>query len=156
MQAGSPAALATLWPVDDRAIFLLMLRFHREILLNPAITPARALRQAARWLRQASADEIKRAARDGLKGIRTARSGDTTSTSNDADVADDALVDEAAPAVRGVTALDETNTPDDAADVVRITAAEAIQHLSRLSSVSGSIRPYAHAIFWACAIVYGA
>ena len=174
LQAGSPAALATLWPVDDRATFLLMLRFHQEMLANSAITPARALRQAARWLREASTDEVKRVVKTGLKGIRSARGGSDMTTPEDGvnetdetdetDEADEA--DEATVAVRGVTGVATPDTADadmpdnssldDTVGTLRMTAAEVLNHVSRLNNANRGRPPYAHPIYWACAIVYGA
>ncbi|MEV8504055.1 CHAT domain-containing protein [Actinoplanes sp. NPDC051475] len=50
LQAGAAAALCTLWRVDDLATSLFMHRFY-DGLLSRGLTPARALREAAAWLR---------------------------------------------------------------------------------------------------------
>ncbi len=50
LQAGAPAVVGTLWPVDDASTALLMTRFY-ELLLQDGEPPAQALRQAQRWLR---------------------------------------------------------------------------------------------------------
>src|SRR5262249_61413219 len=62
LQAGAASAIATQWPVDDRATFLLMLRFAQIVLGQPGITPARALREAAAWLRRATWNDIEQMA----------------------------------------------------------------------------------------------
>lgn len=52
LQAGAQAVLAALWPVDDEATYLLMVRFAQEWL--PRIgqePPAAALARAQYWLR---------------------------------------------------------------------------------------------------------
>ena len=48
--AGSASVIATLWPVDDAATALLMVKFYEEH-LGGALPPAAALRRAQRWLR---------------------------------------------------------------------------------------------------------
>ena len=50
LTAGSSAAVATLWSVDDLATAILMTRFYAEMLENEA-RPAHALRAAQIWLR---------------------------------------------------------------------------------------------------------
>jgi tetratricopeptide (TPR) repeat protein/CHAT domain-containing protein len=66
IQAGARAVLATLWPVDDMATYLLVVRFAQEWL--PDIErepPATALAHAQRWLRNLTARELRTwAARD--------------------------------------------------------------------------------------------
>jgi CHAT domain-containing protein len=52
LQAGAQAVLATLWPVDDYATFILMVRFAQIWL--PRMNddpPAKALAQAQQWMR---------------------------------------------------------------------------------------------------------
>ncbi len=52
LQAGAEAVLAALWSVDDRATYLLIVRFAQEWLLNLTWEPpAAAFARAARWLR---------------------------------------------------------------------------------------------------------
>lgn len=63
LQAGSPAVIASLWPVRDDATLLLVQRFHE--LWAPDGTgrypsPASALRLAQRWLRQVTMGELRR------------------------------------------------------------------------------------------------
>jgi CHAT domain-containing protein len=65
LQAGVPAVIATLWPVDDLSSALLMTRFY-ELLLRgnpatgePAMNPVRALCRAQGWLRDISVRELQ-------------------------------------------------------------------------------------------------
>jgi CHAT domain-containing protein len=58
IQAGAAAVLATLWAVSDQANALLMLRVMELALTHPDKSPAWALREAARWLRSASRQDI--------------------------------------------------------------------------------------------------
>jgi tetratricopeptide (TPR) repeat protein len=53
LQAGAAGVIATLWPVDDRATYLLMSRF-TQLYLDPQQkrSPASALAEAQRWLRE--------------------------------------------------------------------------------------------------------
>ena len=57
LQAGVPAAIATLWPVSDVSTMLLMAKFY-EYHLNDALVPAVALRKAQFWLRAATNEEL--------------------------------------------------------------------------------------------------
>jgi CHAT domain-containing protein/tetratricopeptide (TPR) repeat protein len=60
LQAGVRAVIATLWPVDDRAAYLLMARF-AEIWFPSMATlpPAQALAQAQDWLRTRSEADLR-------------------------------------------------------------------------------------------------
>jgi CHAT domain-containing protein len=57
MQAGVPAMISTLWPVDEIATMLLLLRFY-ENYLQENQPPAHALQQAQYWLRDATAETL--------------------------------------------------------------------------------------------------
>ena len=60
VQAGAMAVLATLWPVDDRATYLLMTRFARQWLPNiESEPPAGALGRAQHWLRTVTNRELQ-------------------------------------------------------------------------------------------------
>src|SRR5581483_1102358 len=60
IQAGARAVLASLWPVDDRATYLLMTCFAQEWLPNvDAEPPAAALARAQRWLRTVTNRELQ-------------------------------------------------------------------------------------------------
>jgi CHAT domain-containing protein/tetratricopeptide (TPR) repeat protein len=58
LQAGAPAVVSTLWPVDDFSTMLLMERFYLGLLAGDGIEPAAALCRAQTWLRDATAGEL--------------------------------------------------------------------------------------------------
>jgi CHAT domain-containing protein len=61
LQAGAEAVLGSLWPVDDQATFLLIVRFAQEWF--PTLhqePPAAALARAQHWLRYATNRELER------------------------------------------------------------------------------------------------
>jgi tetratricopeptide (TPR) repeat protein len=58
LRAGAPTVVATLWAVDDHASSLLMSRFYEELTGGAGHDPARALRLAQRWLRDATLAEL--------------------------------------------------------------------------------------------------
>ncbi len=51
LRAGLPAVVASFWPVEDTSRILLLVRFY-ELLPEEKMSPAVALRQAGRWLRE--------------------------------------------------------------------------------------------------------
>jgi CHAT domain-containing protein/tetratricopeptide (TPR) repeat protein len=60
VQAGARAVLAALWSVDDRATYLLMVRFAQEWFPRRAMEPpAAAFARAQRWLRTITATELR-------------------------------------------------------------------------------------------------
>jgi CHAT domain-containing protein/tetratricopeptide (TPR) repeat protein len=59
LQAGAAGVVASLWAVDDRATYLLMSRFARLYLDQEyGLSPARALAEAQRWLREEATNQI--------------------------------------------------------------------------------------------------
>ena len=56
LQAGAAATIASLWPVDDVATTLLLTRFY-TLWRQQLDSPAEALRQAQRWLRDLTREE---------------------------------------------------------------------------------------------------
>jgi CHAT domain-containing protein len=64
LQAGVPAVVGTLWPVNDLSTMLLMVRFYRYHLKGDETTgegpmpPAGALRRAQLWLRDVTNAEL--------------------------------------------------------------------------------------------------
>jgi len=63
LQAGVPAVVGTLWPVDDLATGLLLERFYRNLLGHAGSQPlpaASALRAAQCWLRDVSVEELSK------------------------------------------------------------------------------------------------
>ncbi|OPY71236.1 MAG: CHAT domain protein [Syntrophorhabdus sp. PtaU1.Bin050] len=59
LQAGAPGVLSTLWPVDDLSTMLLMERFY-EAHIHGGFAPAEALCGAQQWLKDVSADDLRR------------------------------------------------------------------------------------------------
>lgn len=60
LQAGAQAVLASLWPVDDRATYLLMVRFAQIWFPHLAtLHPADALAQAQHWLRHVTHADLR-------------------------------------------------------------------------------------------------
>ncbi|MGQ9803805.1 MAG: CHAT domain-containing protein, partial [Anaerolineae bacterium] len=71
LQAGAPAVIGTLWPVDDASTALLMTRAY-ELMLQEGEPPAEALRRAQRWLRDLTNAELE-AYLEGHRAIAEAR-----------------------------------------------------------------------------------
>src|SRR5262249_30459632 len=71
MMLGAAAVLGPLWPVDDRAATLLTARFY-ELHRRQREPPARALRQAQLWLRDATRAELAAYARTAVAEHRLA------------------------------------------------------------------------------------
>lgn len=168
LQAGAASAIATQWFVNDRATFLLMLQFARALLSDDAITPARALRQAGQWLRTATWRDIDDLARQGMRRMRptVARDAGSAAPPQYGEYTDDAWRD----ALRGIVTSDSTSdvtsdalpadTTDDATDLpdgLRFAPDDALKYLRSTVAVDRSkAMPFAHPIYWACAVVYGA
>ncbi|BCJ41111.1 hypothetical protein GCM10010168_45910 [Actinoplanes ianthinogenes] len=73
LQLGLAGVVAAHWEVDDRAVALLMARFH-DLLAADAASPARALSEAQRWLRETDREQL-RVAYPELAGGRLPRFG---------------------------------------------------------------------------------
>ena len=58
LQAGAPAVIGTLWPVDDASTALLMSRTY-ELMLGEGKLPLQALRQAQLWLRDLTNTDLE-------------------------------------------------------------------------------------------------
>jgi CHAT domain-containing protein len=142
LQAGAACAIATLWPVSDRATFLLMLRFQQRILGDPHISPAQALRDAARWLRQATRSELDQLARGGLKSLRPLPREDEALTRD---------------ALRGASSQDGKELfEEDLSDSLRLSEEQALGQFRLVGkSEQASECPYTHPIYWASVIIYG-
>lgn len=139
LQAGAPCAVATLWSVKDKATFLLMLCFMEEWLQHHTLSPARALREAAHWLRTATHEQLDDLANKGLKGIRSLP----------------AELMRTRDALRGdLESMEEiTSVPNDA---LRFSQQQAFALLpERGYSHAQTNTPFGHAIYWAAAIIYG-
>jgi len=128
--AGAPAVLGALWPVDDRATYLLMVRFIEEWAPHMREEPpAAALARAQAWLRNASSAQL-RLWRPGRLASRLVRPRWRRS----------ALL--SVQLVRGAGA--------------RYSAAEAGERIrARARLEARDNRPYADPIYWAAFQVHG-
>jgi hypothetical protein len=90
-----------------------MLRFHQLILGDSRLSPARALREAAKWLRQATRQELDALAQTGLTGIRPIPADET-------DLARDVL--RGVSGQEGIATLLEEELPE----FLRLPAAKAL------------------------------
>jgi len=81
LQAGTPAVIGTLWPVDDLATALLLERFYRNLLGhdgNPPLPAASALRAAQCWLRDVTAAALRdETGGDAADALAQAQANDT-------------------------------------------------------------------------------
>jgi CHAT domain-containing protein len=203
IQAGAAAVLATLWAVSDQANALLMLRVMELALTHPRESPAWALREAARWLRSASRQDVALLRARVRTAIREMASLNADAA-GEAQPAPDAppqdlarassQLDRAAPVVTAIITsdpeMDEGSMNATVARVRGVTrAAEriAVEPASERMGASRAVRPpvlmgddpqwdqplarptpddagvvpralppYAHPIFWAGVIAYGA
>jgi CHAT domain-containing protein/tetratricopeptide (TPR) repeat protein len=131
LQAGAPCAVATLWPVNDRATFLLMVYFMER--LAQGNSPARALRESVRWLRTATWAQFKAFAQKWLVELELP----VLDAEHARDTQHGELVAEHEVSTRGMT------------------MEKAFMELVFEKSASDDI-PYHHAIFWAATVLYGA
>ena len=164
LQAGAAGALATQWSVSDSATYLLMLRFAREALDHPAWAPARALREAAKWLRSATTSELDAFQKETRKGMPQAtRDGSTPAGRAPEPPARQMaeLVGARRDALR--TAVMHGAPLRDWASVSDLITARSSDELRQKGATSRSApsttdtaRPYDHPIFWASMVVYGA
>ncbi len=142
LQAGAPCAIATFWTVSDVANFLLMVRFMRELLRKPSSTPAHALREAAKWLRTITREQLGSLAKKGLEGIRSVPE-DLTSIPH---------------VLRGAINTDEEASfvPNDTLRLSLQQAFPALKYVGVLPDQARASHPFEHASYWAATIIYGA
>jgi len=80
LQAGAPAVIGTLWPVDDLATGLLLERFYRNLLGhagNQPLPAASALRAAQRWLRDITVKALREQGGDAAVAFAQAQANET-------------------------------------------------------------------------------
>lgn len=154
LQAGARSVLAALWPVDDRATYLLMTQFAREWLPHRETEPpAQALGRAQRWLRTVTVDGLTEWTSHTRQLLSLAHELEDTPSTIEADEADEA---------------DEGDRLDDLADdliAVRgqgyrlsLDAAERqIRERAEMQAAEGkgSMRPYEHPSYWAAFQIFG-
>jgi CHAT domain-containing protein len=134
LQSGAASAVATQWSVEDRATFLFMLRFAQVALGTADVTPAHALRDAARWLRRATWAELDALAQQGLRKLRPIQSGQR----------------EDRVGLRGLSRDDPTRD-------VRFSAQTGFEALAvSIPAGRGREQPFAHPIYWAAVVIFGA
>jgi CHAT domain-containing protein len=73
MALGAAGVLSTLWPVDDRASWLLMAKFYELHMGVARLPPPTALRRAQAWLRTATDADLRRHARSAVARGRLER-----------------------------------------------------------------------------------
>jgi CHAT domain-containing protein len=153
LQAGAAAAIATQWFVDDLATFLLMLRFARLVLGDPALTPACALRDAAAWLRRATWAELEALAKQGMRKLRPIPPNERAARNAVRGVGTaEVEAGEGAPDGKAGSVVEVATTRD-----LRFSAAVGFEALGRkVPAGHRRARPFEHPIYWACAVVYGA
>jgi len=145
LQAGARAVIAAHWPVDDRATYLLMVRFAQEWFPNMEWEPpAEALARAQRWLRTITYYDLAawEAAHPLPRRIPLAASNTSLATVRSVGQRiDDPFIESL------ITTLQASATarllPEDARAMLHATAR---QHVERLQ---GHERPYADPYFWA-------
>jgi CHAT domain-containing protein len=122
--AGAEAVLGALWSVDDKATYLLIVRFAQEWLPRRQIEPpAAALARAQRWLRGVTNRELRRWEATALPAATSA-----------------AALDEAG---EGITVR------GGATRFSRYSAAEAVERVTAAAEFAADdTRPYAEPIFW--------
>jgi len=159
LQAGAATAVATMWSVSDLATCLLMIRFFEEVLTHPEASPAKSLQEASRWLRQASAEDIMKAAqtfqiadatrassgdtRDAARGVKeqSPLSWEEEEWDKGESSEPNEIVERAASNRASLKPFDEGGTEPQPTD-------------TSLSS-TGGYAPLAHPFFWASAVAYG-
>lgn len=173
LQAGVGAAIATLWPVDDRAAYLLVARFAE--LWFPAmetLPPARALAQAQEWLRTRTLAELRAwrwydpSAATGSLGDRipsnataplSREAGNKGEQKESSDASQSRLGKFNGVAVmRGIGRYVDDETSD---AMIVPSSARGLRPWSDGPTVSAALtdarRPYAHPYFWAAFQLFG-
>ena len=149
LQAGAAAAVATLWSVSDRATALLMERFVEVVLANPHVGPSRALRDAASWLRSLADIPRRREERDAPDHAASQPgTGDARDAADEGDDHERGLADNTRADGEGWLDIDADQ------ESLRLAAPAAVRIVGPASQASQA--PYAHPIYWASMVVYGA
>jgi CHAT domain-containing protein len=148
LQAGAASAIATLWGVSDRATFLLMRQLHTMLGMEASVRPAAALREAIRWLRGATREEIGTVVRKALTDMHSVGEGDLSRD-----------------AVRGLLLEVDGDEADENSEAdsplfaeteggnrvaTRVPASRAFINLDQ-----EAIHPYDHPVYWAGFVIYG-
>lgn len=166
LQAGAAGVFATQWAVNDRATALLMLRFAHEWVgagAQSSLAPTVALRAAVSWLRQATPSEINAFTRSAWdtagSELEFARAmepddDDVITTVRGLDLRDALAVETGVP-LAGAAATNDADDSDDAS----IRARRRLPAPTSAPDTSDNVEsaaPYAHPIYWAAVVAYGA
>ncbi len=119
-----------------------MVRFMRELLRKPSSTPAHALREATKWLRTITREQLGSLAKKGLEGIRSVPEDLTASPH----------------VLRGAINTDEEASfvPNDTLRLSLQQAFPALKYVGVLPDQAQAFHPFEHASYWAATIIYGA
>lgn len=132
LQAGAQAVLGTLWPVDDRAAYLLIARFAKEWFPHmDQMPPSQALARAQHWLRRATLDELR---------------------AWEADLPTPSVV---AEAMQGPPEALEALLSSRQRRGVRYTVEDADRYVRGWAKNQTVKRPFAHPIYWAAFQITG-
>jgi CHAT domain-containing protein len=139
LQAGADAVLASLWPMDDKATYLLIVRFAQEwFLIMQSEPPAAALARAQYWLRMVTNDELKKWERT-IRNSQSAKENDWQERSEGAGTQEADLA--------GIAPLMNTNA---SSGNYRYDIDEAIQYIhDDASNHEPTSRPYENPVYWA-------
>jgi CHAT domain-containing protein len=145
LQAGAASAIATQWSVSDYATYLLMLRFAQLVVADPNLRPAQALQQASRWLRTAGPREVTDLGKQADKAVRSIE-----------DVFDPLQFER--DVARGLSASDVAGGGARDSEAIETTARGGHNRPAATHVPRTHVRdhPFAHPIYWAAAVVYGA
>ncbi len=128
LQAGAPCVIATLWSVNDYATCLLMVRFHLLLINQTNISNALALREATRWLRTATLEQINAFCQElGLPILTKTTRG----------------------IVRGMI----EPLPEKTQDMQPVATVNAL--FNEQEVLLRSLNPYDHPVYWAAPIITG-
>lgn len=150
LQAGAAGTVATLWAVSDKASFYLLARFAKLVLQDGSSRPARALCDAACWLRTATAAEIAEVNRDASLELHAVGGGRDGASSRGADGND---------ALRGLPATyaDSTNhTAIEAGAVLEVGVRGQVCESAGTAVTPPAATPFAHPSYWAAFVAFGA
>jgi CHAT domain-containing protein len=143
IQAGAQAVLGSLWPVDDKATYLLIVRFAQEWLPRmEQEPPAAALARAHHWLRTVTNRELQQWHTIDIPMPTVWERREAGSVMPERDP----WVDEEKTPPLGVTKLAEVRGRGDRYD---IQESESLVRIEGINVDNLDARPYADPIYWA-------
>ena len=140
IEAGTKAVMASFWPVDDEATFLLMARFAQIWFPNiQSMSPAEALARAQGWLRTVPNRELQAWTID----IRSLLAGTPAESLLDDALQNDTAEKDASSPVSGQPVSANSRNP-------RYTISEAREYIRKARRAGGpDARPFAEPFYWA-------